>query len=118
MARVTRGKVKHKRKKRVLKRAKGYRGARSKLFRTAVEAADRADKYATIHRRRKKRDFRRLWITRISAAARLRGMTYSQMIHGLKLARVSMNRKMLADLAVADPEAFDGIVEQAKKALA
>lgn len=117
MARVTRGKVKHRRKKRVLRRARGFRGGRSKLYRTAREAVNRADQYATIHRKLRKRDFRRLWITRISAAARLRGLTYSRMMHGLRLAGVEINRKMLADLAVADPQAFDRIVEQAKNAL-
>ena len=117
MARVTRGKVKHRRRKKVLKRARGFRGGRSKLFRTAVESVNRADQFATIHRKLKKRDFRRLWITRISAAARRRGLTYSRMVYGLRLARVEINRKMLAELAVADPQAFDSIFDQASAAL-
>jgi large subunit ribosomal protein L20 len=117
MARVTRGKVKHRRRKRVLKRARGYQGGRSKLFRTAVEAVNRADQFATIHRKLKKRDMRRLWITRISAAARLRGLSYSRMMYGLRLANVEVNRKLLSDLAVADPVAFDDIVDKAKAAL-
>ena len=117
MARVTRGKVKHRRKKRIFKRARGFRGGRSKLYRTALEAVNRADQFATIHRKLKKRDFRRLWITRISAAARMRGLTYSRLINGLKIAKIDINRKMLADLAVADSAAFDSLAEKARKAL-
>jgi large subunit ribosomal protein L20 len=117
MARVTRGKAKHRRKKRIFKRARGFRGGRSKLYRTALEAVNRADQFATIHRKLKKRDFRRLWITRISAAARLRGLTYSRLINGLKIANIDINRKMLADLAVADSVAFDTLAEKARKAL-
>ena len=117
MARVTRGKVKHRRKKRIFKRARGFRGGRSKQYRTALEAVNRADQFATIHRKLKKRDFRRLWITRISAAARQRGLTYSRLINGLKIANIEINRKMLADLAVADSVAFDTLAEKARKAL-
>jgi len=117
MARVTRGKVKQRRKKRIFKRARGFRGGRSKLYRTALEAVNRADQFATIHRKLKKRDFRRLWITRISAAARMRGLTYSRLINGLKIAKIDINRKMLADLAVADSAAFDSLAEKARKAL-
>jgi large subunit ribosomal protein L20 len=117
MSRVKRGKVKHRRKKRVFKRARGFRGGRSKLFRTAVEAVNRADQFATVHRKLRKRDFRRLWITRINAAARLRGLTYSRMMAGLRLAKVEINRKILSELAVADPKAFDEIVEKARNAL-
>lgn len=117
MPRVARGQVKHKRKKRVLKRAKGFVGGRHRLYRTAKEVVNRADQYATAHRRRKKRDFRRLWITRISAAARMRGISYSRMMDGLKKANVEIDRKVLADLAVADPKAFDTLVQTARKAL-
>ncbi len=117
MTRVARGQVKHGRKKRVLKRAKGFMGGRHRLYRTAKEVVNRSDHYATVHRKRRKRDFRRLWITRISAAARIRGISYSRMMSGLKKASVEIDRKVLADLAVADPAAFDRIVETARKAL-
>ena len=102
------------RHKKILKKARGYFGARSRLFRTAVEAVDRAQLYAYRDRRRRKRDFRRLWIARINAAARINGVTYSQLIHGLGQAEIDVNRKVLADLAVRDPEAFSAIAEQAK----
>ena len=102
------------RRKKVLKQARGYFGARSRLFRTAREAVNRAQVYAYRDRRRRKRDFRRLWISRINAAARLNGVSYSQLIHGLDKAEVVVNRKMLADLAVRDPGAFTAVVEQAK----
>ena len=102
------------RHKKILKKARGYFGARSRLFRTAQEAVDRAQLYAYRDRRRRKRDFRRLWISRINAAARINGVTYSQLIHGLGQAEIDVNRKVLADLAVRDPEAFSAIAQQAK----
>ena len=103
-----------KRKKKVLRQVKGYWGGRSRLFRTAREALDRAQVYAYRDRRNRKRDFRRLWIARINAAARLNGLSYSQLIHGLSQAEVEINRKILADLAVRDPAAFSALTEQAK----
>lgn len=103
-----------KRKKKVLKQTRGYWGARSRLFRTAQEALDRAQVYAYRDRRNRKRDFRRLWIARINAAARLNGLSYSQLIHGLNQAGIEMNRKILADLAVRDPQAFASVAEQAR----
>ena len=102
------------RKKKVLKQAKGYWGGRSRLFRTAREAVNRAQAYAYRDRRNKKRDFRRLWIARINAAARLNGLSYSQLIHGLAGGDIEINRKILADLAVRDPAAFSALAEQAK----
>jgi large subunit ribosomal protein L20 len=97
-----------------LKLAKGYRGARSKLFRSATEAVDRALNYAFRDRRVKKRDFRALWITRINAASRINGLSYSKLIHGLKLAKVEIDRKVMADLAVSDPKGFAAIAAVAK----
>ncbi|HEY6837409.1 MAG TPA: 50S ribosomal protein L20 [Geobacteraceae bacterium] len=116
MPRVKRGFKARQRRNKVLKLAKGYRGARSKLFRSATEAVDRALKYAFRDRRVKKRDFRALWITRINAAARINGLSYSRLIHGLKVAQVEIDRKILADLAVSDPGAFTQIVGVAKAA--
>lgn len=114
MPRVKRGfKARHRRNK-VLKLAKGYRGARSKLFRSATEAVDRALNYAFRDRRVKKRDFRALWITRINAASRLNGISYSKLIYGLKTANVQIDRKVLADLAVSDPRGFAEITSVAK----
>ena len=114
MPRVKRGfKARHRRNK-VLKLAKGYRGARSKLFRSATEAVDRALNYAFRDRRVKKRDFRALWITRINAASRINGLSYSKLIHGLKTARVEIDRKVLADLAVSDPAGFAELASLAK----
>lgn len=114
MPRVKRGfKARHRRNK-VLKLAKGYRGARSKLFRSATEAVDRALNYAFRDRRVKKRDFRALWITRINAAARINGLSYSKLIHGLKLAKIEIDRKVMADLAVSDPKGFAAIADAAK----
>jgi large subunit ribosomal protein L20 len=110
--------ARHRRHKKVLKRAKGFWGSRGVLYRTAVETADRGDKFATIHRRNKKRDFRRLWVARINAACRALGINYSQFISGLKKANVDLNRKALADVAVRDGGAFAKLVEQAKVALA
>lgn len=105
------------RRKKVLKQARGYFGARSRLFRTAREAVNRAQAYSYRDRRRRKRDFRRLWISRINAAARLNGLSYSQLIHGLDKGEIAVNRKMLAELAVNDPGAFTAVVEQAKAQL-
>ena len=97
-----------------MKLAKGYRGARSKLFRSATEAVDRALNYAFRDRRVKKRDFRALWITRINAAARINGLSYSKLIHGLKVAKIEIDRKVMADLAVSDPKGFAAIAAAAK----
>ena len=114
MPRVKRGFKARQRRNKVLKLAKGYRGARSKLFRSATEAVDRALNYAFRDRRVKKRDFRALWIVRINAAARLNGVSYSKLIHGLKIAKVEIDRKVLADLAVSDPRGFAEIATLAK----
>jgi len=114
MPRVKRGFKARQRRNKVLNLAKGYRGARSKLFRSATEAVDRALNYAFRDRRVKKRDFRALWIARINAAARLNGLTYSRLIHGLKKADVQIDRKVLADLAVSDPKGFAEITTVAK----
>ena len=117
MPRSTVSVASRRRRKKVLKQARGYFGARSRLFRTAREAVNRAQAYAYRDRRRRKRDFRRLWISRINAAARLNGVSYSQLIHGLAKADIAVNRKMLAALAVRDPGAFTAVVEQAKAQL-
>lgn len=117
MSRVKRGNVLRKRHKKILKLAKGFRGSRSKLFTVANQAVMKALKYAYRDRRNKKRDFRRLWITRINAAARQHGMSYSQFVFGLKRANIQTNRKLLADLAVKDKAAFAKIATEAKKAL-
>ncbi|PJA26616.1 MAG: 50S ribosomal protein L20 [candidate division Zixibacteria bacterium CG_4_9_14_3_um_filter_46_8] len=114
MPKVKTGVAAKKRKKKVLKSTRGYWGARSRLFRTAQEALKRAQVYAYRDRRNRKRDFRRLWIARINAAARLNGLSYSQLIHGLNQAGIEMNRKILADLAVRDPQAFASVAEQAR----
>ena len=114
MPRVKRGFKARQRRNKVLKLAKGYRGARSKLFRSATEAVDRALNYAFRDRRVRKRDFRALWITRINAAARLNGLAYSKLIHGLKLGQVQIDRKVLADIAVTDPTGFAEIAALAK----
>ena len=114
MPRVKRGFKARQRRNKVLQLAKGYRGARSKLFRSATEAVDRALNYAFRDRRVKKRDFRALWITRINAAARINGLSYSKLIYGLKVAKVEIDRKILAELAVSDPAAFTEIVGVAK----
>jgi len=116
MPRVKRGFKARQRRNKVLKLAKGYRGARSKLFRSATEAVDRALNYAFRDRRVKKRDFRALWIARINAASRLNGLSYSRLIHGLKQAKIEIDRKILADLAVSDPTGFTAIADQAKAA--
>ncbi len=117
MARVKRGVHGKKSHRAVLDRAKGYRGARSRRFKTAKEAVNHADRYAYRDRRARKGDFRRLWIARINAAARQEGLSYSRLMHGLKLAEVEVDRKNLADLAVNDPKSFGALVGVAKAAL-
>ena len=117
MARIKGALATRKRRKKTLKLAKGYFGAKSKLFKTAKEAVMKSGNYAYIGRRLKKRDFRRLWITRISAAAKLNGMNYSTFMNGLNKAGVQINRKMLADIAVNDAAGFTNLVKTAKKAL-
>lgn len=114
MPRTKRGTVARKRRKKILKLAKGYYGAKSKLFRVANQAVMRSLSYAYRDRKQKKRDFRRLWIARINAAARVDGMSYSRFINGLKKADVNINRKMLADMAVNDKAAFSRLVEVAR----
>jgi len=118
MPRVKRGTIRRAKRKKLLTLAKGYYARKSKLYRSAKEAVDTALKYAFVGRRNKKRDFRRLWVIRINAAAREHGLTYGQLVHGLKLAGVGLDRKMLADMAVADPAAFARIAAQAKEAVA
>jgi len=118
MARVKRGVIAKARHNKVLKKAKGYYGARSKLFKTAKQAVIKAGQYAYRDRRQRKRQFRALWITRINAAARLHDMSYSRLINGLNRAEIEVDRKVLADIAVHDPEAFGAIAAQAKAALA
>lgn len=118
MARVKGGVVSRKRRKRILKLAKGYYGAKHILFRTAKEQVMNSYYYAYRDRRQKKRDFRKLWITRINAAARMNGLSYSQLMHGLKLADIEVNRKMLADLAVNDAVGFTALADAAKDKLA
>ncbi len=118
MARIKGGLNAKKRHNRVLKLAKGYRGARSKQYRVAKQSVMRALTSAYAGRKQKKRQFRRLWIARINAAARLNGISYSKMMYGLKLAEVEINRKMLADLAVNDPAAFASLAETAKAKIA
>ncbi|MCI6908172.1 MAG: 50S ribosomal protein L20 [Clostridiaceae bacterium] len=117
MARVKGAMMTRKRRNRVLKLAKGYFGSKSKLFRTANQAVMKSLKYAYVGRRLKKRDFRRIWITRISAAAKLNDMNYSRFMNGLKKAGIVMNRKMLSEIAIADPAAFTALCEKAKAAL-
>ena len=117
MARIKGALATRKRRKKILKLAKGYFGAKSKLFKTAKEAVMKSGNYAYVGRRLKKRDFRRLWITRISAAAKMNGMNYSTFMNGLKKAGVQLNRKMLAELAVNDAAGFATLAETAKKAL-
>jgi large subunit ribosomal protein L20 len=118
MARVKNGVTAKARHKKVLSKAKGYYGARSKLFKTAKQAVIKAGQYAYRDRRQRKRQFRALWITRINAAARLHGLSYSRLINGLNRAEIEVDRKVLADIAVRDPEAFGAIAEAAKAALA
>ncbi|NLK43762.1 MAG: 50S ribosomal protein L20 [Tissierellia bacterium] len=114
MARVKRAVNAKKRHKKILKQAKGYYVAKSKLFRTANQAVMKSLNYAYIGRKQRKRDFRKLWITRINAAARLNGMSYSKFINGLKKANIQINRKMLSEMAIHDPEGFAKLVEIAK----
>lgn len=117
MPRAKRGNKRLERRKKILKLAKGYRGTKSKLYRSAKESVERGLNFAYTGRKLKKRDFRSLWIVRIGAAARLNGLNYSQLMHGLKLAEVELDRKVLADLAVNQPEAFKEVAAQAKNAL-
>ncbi|PLX92895.1 MAG: 50S ribosomal protein L20 [Desulfuromonas sp.] len=117
MPRAKRGFKARRRRNKVLKLAKGYRGARSKLFRSATEAVDRALNYAFRDRKVKKRDFRALWIARINAASRDNGLSYSRLIFGLKKAEISLDRKILAQLAVTDPGGFTAVVDKAKAQL-
>lgn len=117
MARIKRATTTRKRRNKVLRMAKGYYGSKSKLFRTAKQAVMKSGNYAYVGRKQKKRDFRRLWITRISAACKLNGMNYSSFMNGLKKADVTLNRKMLSEIAIADPAAFTALTEQAKAAL-
>ena len=114
MARVKGGMATKKRRNRVLKLAKGYRGAKSKQFRTAKQAVMKSLNYAYVGRKLRKREFRRLWIARINAAARLNGLSYSRFMNGLKNANVNINRKMLSELAITNPAAFTQLVETAK----
>ncbi len=117
MARVKRGVTAKARHKKVLDKAKGYYGARSKVYRVAKQAVIKAGQYAYRDRRQRKREFRALWITRINAAARLHGLSYSRLVNGLRRAEIDIDRKVLADIAVHDPEAFGAIAAQAKSAL-
>jgi len=117
MPRVKRGVVAHRRHKKVLKQAKGYYGARTRIFRVAKHAVTTAGQYAYRDRRQRKRQFRALWITRINAQSRANGLSYSRLINGLKKAEIGLDRRVLADLAVHDKPAFAAIVEQAKVSL-
>lgn len=117
MPRAKRGNKRLERRKKILKLARGYRGTKSKLYRSAKESVERGLNFAYTGRKLKKRDFRSLWIVRIGAAARLNGLNYSQFMHGLKVARIELDRKVLADLAVHQPEAFAAVAMQAKSAL-
>jgi large subunit ribosomal protein L20 len=117
MPRVKRGTVRRAKRKKLLSRAKGYYQTKSKLYRAAKEAVDTAGKYAFVGRKRKKRDYRKLWIVRINAAARENGLTYSQLMRGIKAAGIEIDRKMLADLAATQGAAFAKVAAQAKAAL-
>lgn len=117
MARVKRAMMTRKRRNKVLKLAKGYFGGKSKLFRTAKQAVMKSGQYAYIGRKQKKRDFRRIWITRISAGCKLNGMNYSTFMNGLKKSGVTLNRKMLSEIAINDPAVFTSLCEKAKAAL-
>ncbi len=117
MARIKGAIMTRKRRNKVLKLAKGYYGSKSKLFKTAKQAVMKSGNYAYIGRKQKKRDFRRLWITRISAACKMNGINYSTFINGLKKAGIELNRKMLSEIAISDPEGFAALVEKAKAAL-
>lgn len=117
MPRVKRGNHRRKKRNRILQKAKGFYQGKSKLYRYAKEAVDRAEKFAYIGRKLKKRDFRSLWITRISAGARANGLSYSRFMNGLKRAGIDLNRKMLSEMAIHDPKSFEQLVETAKTAL-
>ena len=117
MARIKGAMMTRKRRNKVLKMAKGYYGSKSKLFKTAKQAVMKSGNYAYVGRKQKKRDFRRLWITRISAGCKANGMNYSTFMNGLNKAGVTLNRKMLSEIAIADPDAFTALTEQAKAAL-
>lgn len=117
MPRAKRGNKRTERRKKILKLAKGYRGTKSKLMRSAMESVDRGLNFAYTGRKLKKRDFRSLWIVRIGAAARLNGLNYSQFMHGLKVAGIELDRKVLADLAANSPEAFAELAGQVKSAI-
>ncbi len=118
MARVKRGVTTHARHKKVIKAAKGYQGRGKNVYRVAIERVEKGLQYAYRDRRRKKRDFRRLWIQRINAGARLHGLTYSRFMAGIKEAGIELDRKILSDLAIREPEAFKSLAEQAESALA
>ena len=118
MARSTYGVARHKKKKALLKKSKGYRGARGDNYRQARTAVLKAETYATRDRRKRKGQFRRLWITRLNAAVRDEGLSYSRFIHGLKKASIELDRKTLSEMAIHDPEGFDAVFEQVKEALA
>ena len=118
MARVKRGVTAKAKHKKILKKAKGYYGARSRVYRVAKQAVIKAAQYAYRDRRQRRRQFRRLWIVRINAAARINGLSYSKMINGLKKSKIEVDRKMLAEVAVFDPNAFTALATQAKEALA
>ncbi len=117
MARIKGAVMTRKRRKKTLKLAKGYFGAKSKLFRTAKQAVMKSGQYAYIGRKQKKRNFRSLWITRISAACKMNGINYSTFMNGVKKAGITLNRKMLSEIAISDPAAFTAVVEKAKSAL-
>ena len=117
MARVKGGIMSHKRRKKVLKLAKGYYGARHRLFRTAKQAVMKSGRYAFIGRKQKKREFRKLWITRISAGCKMNGMNYSTFMNGVKQSGVTLNRKMVSEMAIHDAAGFTALCEQAKQAL-
>ena len=117
MARVKRGVTTHARHKKIIKLAKGYRGRRKNTFRAAIQAVEKAGQYAYRDRRTRKRDFRSLWIQRINAGAREHDMTYSRFMHGLKLAGIEIDRKVLSDIAVREPDTFRALADQAREAL-
>ena len=117
MARIKGATMTRKRRNKVLKLAKGYYGSKSRLFKTAKQAVMKSGNYAYVGRKQKKRNFRRLWITRISAACKLNGMNYSTFMNGLSKAGITLNRKLLSEIAIADPAAFTALTEQAKAAL-
>ncbi len=117
MARIKGATMSRKRRNKVMKMAKGYYGSKSSLFKTAKQAVMKSGQYAYVGRKQKKRDFRRLWITRISAACKLNGMNYSTFMNGLNKAGITLHRKMLSEIAIADPAAFTALTEKAKAAL-